>query len=132
MAKHRRGNSSETPVVDPLPLALAEVYLLTAESDGQLAVGGLTLVVDHSGLTVFAPNGTTAAALAWSDLTILRTAGATTAPGGEGAILLEASSAVRTHRFAVPTEDAFALESTIATITGVPAGDPPRRGKRRR
>ena len=118
MAKHRRGRSAESPAADPLPLSLHDVYLLTAESNGQLAVGGLALVVDQVGLTVFAPDGSVAAALAWSDLTILRTTGRTTAPAGEDAVLLEASSSTRTHRFAVPTDDAGTFESTIATITG--------------
>jgi hypothetical protein len=132
MAKHRRGRANEPPVADPLPLSLGDVYLLTAESDGRVAVGGLTLVVDQNGLTVVAPSGSTAAALAWSELTVLRTVGATTAPAGESAVLLEAASAVRTHRFAVPTEDAFTLETTIASITGIPAVEPPRPRKRRR
>lgn len=132
MAKHRRGRSHESPAVEPLPLSLRDVYLLTAESGGRMAVGGLTLMVDHLGLTVFAPDGGAAAVLAWADLTALRTTGRTTGPGGEDAVLLEASSASRTHRFAVPTVDAGALETTVAAITGVPAVDPPRRSRRRR
>jgi hypothetical protein len=119
-------------VVDLLPLSLGGVYLLTAESDGQLAVSGLTLVVDGEGFTVFAPDGTTAAVLAWSELTVLKTAGPTTAPGGEGAVLLEASSKLRTHRFAVPTGDVAGLETAIAAITGVRDSDPRRRARRRR
>ena len=91
MAKHRRGRSKTAPAVDLLPLTLGDVYLLTAESDGQLAVGGLAVVIDHQGLSVFAPNGTAAAELSWSELTVLRTAGPTTAPGGEEAVLLEAA-----------------------------------------
>jgi len=131
-AKHRRGRSTEAAAVDPLPLSLGDVYLLTAESDGQLAVGGLALVVDHGGLTVFSPNGTVAASLAWAELTVLRTTGRTTAPGGEGAVLLEASSPTSTHRFAVPTGDATTFESAIAIITGVPVTDSRRRSRRRR
>jgi hypothetical protein len=132
MAKHRRGRSKESPTVDLLPVTLADVYLLTAESDGQLAVGGLALVVDHRGLSVFAPDGTAAAELAWSELTALRTAGPATAPGGEDAVLLEAASALRTHVFAVPTSDAAALETTVAAIAGAAEVNPPRRARRRR
>jgi hypothetical protein len=132
MAKHRRGRSGETTGIDPLPLSLGDVYLLTADSDGQLAVGGLTLLVDLHGLTVFAPGGATATSLAWSDLTVLRAAGRTSAPGGEEAVLLEASSAARTHRFAVPTDDPGSLETTIAVITGVPGPESGRRTRRRR
>jgi hypothetical protein len=118
--------------VDPLPLSLADVYLLTAESNGQQAVGGLTLVIDHQGLAVLAPNGTVAADLAWSELSLLRTAGRTSGPGGENAVYLEASSGARTHTFVVPTGDADAFESTIAVVTGVPAPAPARRSRRQR
>jgi hypothetical protein len=132
VAKHRRGRSPEAPPVDRLPLSVSDVYLLTAESEGQLAVGGLALVVDQVGLTVCAPDGSTAAALPWPDLTALRTSGRTTAPGGEDAVLLEAASATRTHRFVVPTGDADTFEKTIAAITGVPGSDSRRRPRRRR
>jgi hypothetical protein len=132
VAKHRRGRSPRTPPVDRLPLSLQDVYLLTAESDGQQAVGGLALVVDQVGLTVCAPDGSTAAALTWPDLTSLRTSGRTTAPGGEGAVVLEAASATRTHRFVVPTGDADSFERTIAAITGAPISDSRRRSRRRR
>src|ERR1700722_19327139 len=104
MAKHGRGRSRETPAVDPLPLTLHDIYLLTAESDGQLALPGLGLVIDSQGLTVFTPEGATAAALAWSELTVLRTAGRSTTPGGEHGVILEARSERRTHRFVVPTD----------------------------
>jgi hypothetical protein len=132
VAKHRRRRSPQPPPVDRLPLSLRDVYLLTAESGGQLAVGGLALVVDHGGLTVVAPDGSTAARLAWPDLTVLRTGGRTTAPGGVDAVVLEAASATRTHRFVVPTGDADALEFTIAAITGGRDPDPRRRSRRRR
>jgi hypothetical protein len=132
MAKHRRGHSNEPAAVNPLPLSLDDVYLLTAESDGQMAVGGLSLVVDHNGLVVSSPAGTTAAALTWSEMTVLRTAGRTTILEGPDAVVLEASTAIRTHRFAVPTGNPGALEAAIGAITGVPAPDPPHRGRRHR
>ena len=83
-------------------------------------------------LSVLAPDGTAAAELSWAELTVLRTAGPTTAPGGEDAVLLEAASVLRTHRFAVPTDESGALEKTVAAITGVSEDDPPRRTRRRR
>jgi hypothetical protein len=132
MAKHRRGRSKESPAASLLPLTLADVYLYTAESDGQLAVGGLTLVIDDRGLSVWAPDGTVAAELAWSELSVLRTAGPATAPGGEDAVLLEAASALRRHLFAVPTGDSGALEATVAALTGRADDGPPRRARRRR
>jgi hypothetical protein len=138
MAKHRRGRSTTsaasapTTTVSPLPLSLADVYLLTAESEGREAVGGLTLVVDQDGLTVITPHRTTAARLTWSELTVLKTAGRTRAPGGEEAVLLEATGARRSHRFVVPTEDPLALEATMAEITGIPPPVPNRKSRRRK
>jgi hypothetical protein len=113
-------------------LSLSGVYLLTAESDGQLAVGQLTLIIDDHGFSVVAPDGVIAAALAWSELTVLKTTGRVSAPGGEEAVLLEAASSIRSHRFAVPTADPGALESTIAALTGMPTSGPSRRAGRRR
>jgi len=118
--------------VNPLPLSLADVYLLTAESDGNEAVAGLTLVVDQDGLTVITPHGTTGARLTWSELTVLKTAGRTRAPGGEEAVVLEASGARRTHRFVVPTDDPGAFETTMAGITGVPPPDVPRKSRKKK
>jgi hypothetical protein len=135
MAKHRRrpgkgSRSADLPL--SFPLSLNGVYLLTAESEGQLAVGQLTLIIDDHGFSVIAPDGEIAAALAWSELTVLQTTGRVSAPGGEAAVLLEAASSVRTHRFAVPTADPGALESTIAALTGVPpTGSSGRVGRRR-
>jgi hypothetical protein len=136
MAKHRRVRSTdrntELSATHALPLALADVYLLTAESDGQLAIGNLTLVLDDEGLTVLAPDGSSAAGLTWPELTSLRTTGRTTGPGGERAVVLEAASEMRTHRFVVPTRDAPALETTIASLTGATVAEPARRARRRR
>jgi hypothetical protein len=95
-------------------------------------VGGLALVVDQVGVTVGAPDGAIIAVLAWPDLTALRTTGRTAAPGGQDAVLLEAATATRTHRFLVPTADADGFERTIAAITGVPDPDSRRRSRRRR
>jgi hypothetical protein len=111
---------------------LHDVYLLTAESAGQLAVAHLTLVIDDRGLAVLAPDRSTATALTWAELTVLQTTVRTTTPDGRDAVLLEASSSTRTHRFAVPAADPAALERTIASITGVPGAEPARRERRRR
>ena len=118
--------------MDLFPLSLPDVYLLTSESAGQLAVGHLTLVIDEHGLAVLAPDGSTATALTWAELTVLQTTGRTAAPDGRDAVLIEASSSVRTHLFAVPAADPAALESTIASITGVPGVEPSGRERRRR
>jgi hypothetical protein len=73
-----------------------------------------------------------ATALTWAELTVLQTTGRTSAPDGRDAVLLEASSSVRTHRFAVPAPDPVLLERTIALITGVPGAESPERRRRRR
>jgi hypothetical protein len=111
---------------------LGDVYLLTADSGGQLAIPGLNIVVDQEGLSVLAPDGRIAAALTWSQLLVLRTAGRMSAPGGEDAVLLVVASAQRTHQFAVPTSNPFDLETTIAEITGLPGPEPAPRPRRRR
>jgi hypothetical protein len=131
-AKHRRRLAKRPPDVDPLPLSLPDVYLLTAESAGQLAVGQLTLVIDDQGLAVLAPDGSTATALTWAELTVLQTTGRTTSPDGQEAVLLEAASSTRTHRFAVPAADPVLLERTVALITGVPGAEVREHPRRRR
>lgn len=138
MAKHRRSRSS-TPAApkppaaaEPLPLLLTDVYLLTAESDGQEALGGLTVVIDADGLTVITPHRTIAAQLTWSQLAGLRTAGRTHAPDGREALVLEASGPARTHRFVVPADHLEALESTIAEVTGAPVHKHPRKALKAR
>jgi hypothetical protein len=111
---------------------LGDVYLLTAESGGQLAIPNLTIVIDQEGLSVLAPDGRIAATLTWSELLVLRTSGRLSAPGGEDAVLLLVASAQRTHQFAVPTSDPFELETTISDITGLPGPEPAPRSRRRR
>lgn len=138
MAKHRRGRSTTsatrtpTVVTATLPLRLFDVYLLTAESDGQQAVGGLTLVVDQDGLTVTAPHGTIAARLPWSEVTVLKTAGRSRAPDGVEGVLLEVSGARGTHRFIIRGDDPVGLEATVATMTGKAGLDLPRRARKRK
>ena len=132
MARHRRRrNRTEAPPPDPLPLTLRDVYLVTNESEGRLAVDGLGLVIDDGGLTVLAPHGAVAAALSWPELVFLRTLGPTSAPGGETAVVLEAGSAERIHRFLVPTEDPSDLEALVASLMGVPVAREPSRSRRR-
>jgi hypothetical protein len=132
MARHRKRRGSTETETKSLPLTLPDVYLVTAESGRQLAVNGLGLFLDEFGLTVLSPEGKTAAKLAWSELTSLRTKGRTTAPAGETALLLEATSATRSHQFLVPTEDPAALERLIALVTGIPAPAPTGRKGRRK
>jgi hypothetical protein len=132
MARHRKRRGATEAETNPLPLTLRDVYLLTAESDRQLAVNGLGLIVDEFGLTVLSPEGRTAAQLAWSELTSLRTMGRSTSPAGEPALLLEATSAARAHQFLVPTEDPSALERLIGVVTGIPIpAATGRRGRRK-
>ena len=112
-------------------MTLNDVYLLTNEGEGRLAVEGLSLVIDDRGLTVIAPHGSVAATRSWPELVFLRTLGPATAPAGETAIVLEAADTARVHRFLVPTEDPSRLETLVASLTGVPLSREPPRPRRR-
>ena len=70
---HMTTNEPESPSASPptrrgAPLVLSDVYLLTAESGGNVAVPGLTVVLDGSGLTVRKPDGDVGAVVAWADV----------------------------------------------------------------
>ena len=71
------------PRSDAGPLVLSDVYLLTAESGGNVAVPGLTVVLDGSGLTVRKPDGAVGAVVAWADVSGLVASRADAHPGGK-------------------------------------------------
>ncbi|MGA2036899.1 MAG: hypothetical protein ABSH04_04865 [Acidimicrobiales bacterium] len=111
-----RPKSSSTSPSDSFELTLSDVYLLTAESQGELAVPGLKVVIDRLGLTLIKPDDTVGAVLAWGKLQSLRTAERMLMPPGTTAVVVEAVSDVRTHRFAVPTDDPEGLEAVVAHL----------------
>jgi hypothetical protein len=110
-------------------LVLAGAYLLTEDSNGQLAVPSLTLVLDPAGLTVLKPDGQAGAAVTWNDMSALNATGRMRTPTGHPGVVVEAVTSARTHRFMVPADDPDRLEREIARVVGI-AG--PRRRRRRR
>jgi len=107
------------------PFVVSDVYLLTADSNGQVAVPGLSLVIDATGLTVHRPDGVVAAVVAWSDMTELVASRRMRTPAGNPGIVVETTTASRSHRFVVPTDDPDSLErdfTRFAAEAGVGKG----------
>ena len=98
------------------PLVLADVYLLTAESQGSTAVPGLTVQLDESGLTVRKPDGTTGAFLPWADVSGLVADRRIRTPAGSQGVVLEAVTTTRTHRFVVPSDNPEGLRHEITHL----------------
>ncbi len=122
-------NQSEYADAPPAPhgrlLILSDVYLLTAESGGSVAVPGLTLVMDASGLTVRKPDGAVGAALGWDEVSGLVADKRMRTPAGHPGVVLEAVTAVKTHRFVVPSDNPAGLEYEVAQLAGALAAGPP-------
>jgi hypothetical protein len=98
------------------PLLLSDVYLLTADSEGRIAVPGLTVLLDESGLTVRKPDGEIGAIVAWADVTTLVASMRMRTPAGSQGVVVEVVTPSRTHRFVVPTDDPLGLESMITHL----------------
>jgi hypothetical protein len=101
---------------DSFELTLSDVYLLTRDDQGQVAVPGLGVVVDTLGMTVTKPDGSVVSVLKWGDLKTLRTAQRVQLPSGPPAVAIDAISDARTHRFLVPTDDPEGLEAVIGDL----------------
>jgi hypothetical protein len=120
------------------PLVLADVYLLTAESGGNVAVPGLTVTFDGSGLTVRKPDGSIGAVVTWADVSALTAEGRVRTPAGSPGVVVQAATTTRTHRFVVPSDNPAGLEHEIdqlavAHVAKGPAPGPvPDPGGRRR
>jgi hypothetical protein len=116
------------------PLVLADVYLLTAASGGEVAVPGLTVVFDGSGLTVRKPDGALAAAVTWADVSGLVASKRMRTPAGHPGVIIEAATGSRTHRFVVPSDNPDGLEYEVmqlATTMGASRAEPRSTPKRR-
>ncbi len=122
-------NQPEYANAPPAPhgrlLVLSDVYLLTAESGGGVAVPGLTLVMDGSGMTVRKPDGTVGAALKWEEISGLAADKRMRTPAGHPGVVLEASTADKTHRFVVPSDNPAGLEHEVTQLAGALAAAPP-------
>jgi hypothetical protein len=124
-----------TALLDPPPatavssrLALEPAYLLTMDATGEVALPGLGVQVDDIGLSVVKHDGTLVAVLPWDDLSSLSAAGRTVTPDGTPAVVVEAATGLRTHRFVVPSHDPAALEAAVIEF-GQAHGDTERRGR---
>jgi hypothetical protein len=120
------------------PLVLSDVYLLTAESDGNVAVPGLTVMLDGSGLTVRKPDGAIAAVVPWAEVSGLTASRRIRTPAGSHGVIVEAVTSFRTHRFVVPSANPDGLEYEIGQLAaamvsgGKSAGPGTRSGRKRR
>jgi hypothetical protein len=99
-------------------LLLSDVYLLTAESDGKIAVPGLSVMVDGSGLTVRKPDGSIAVVLPWAEVSGLGATRRIRTPAGSHGVIVEAVTSSRTHRFVVPSANPDGLEYEIDQLAG--------------
>lgn len=111
-----RPRSSSSGPFDSFELTLSNVYLVTSDREGELTVPGLGVVVDQLGLTVTKPDGSVGAILKWGDLRTVQTGSRMTMPSGTPAVVVEAVSERRTHRFVVPTTDPEGLEGIIVEL----------------
>src|ERR1700722_1216304 len=122
-----QSQEASTPLRPGAPLVLSDVYLLTAESGGNVAVPGLTVVLDGCGLTVRKPDGDIGAVVAWADVSGLAATKRIRTPAGSPGVIVEAGTATRTHRFVVPSDNPEGLEYEVAQLaTAVVSGSPKR------
>ncbi len=101
------------PAARPLPLQFDDVFLVTDGGTDEVAVPGLALSIDDSGICLLKPDGSPAAAMAWEVITGVDSAGRTAPTEGTSALVLEVATAARTHRFVVPTEAPDAADHAI-------------------
>jgi hypothetical protein len=114
------------------PLAALAPAAAPGGADGQqLAIPGLSLVLDQLGITVLKPDGEVGAVLPWPSVTRVQTVGRVAAPDGRQALVVEAATGARTHRFLVPTPDPDRLEVVIDEVVAARTGPAGRPGRRR-
>jgi hypothetical protein len=101
-------------------LTLSDVLLLTSQDGEAVVVPGLGVLVDHLGMTVTKLDGTVVAVLKWGTLQSVRAGGrlgtGASDPAFREAVVVEAVSATRTHRFVVPTNDPDGLEAVVSEL----------------
>lgn len=114
------GNES-LPVGGPAPagrgsLVMEDVFLLTGEGDEPVAVPHLALVLERTGVVVRRPDGGVGATVPWSEVTAVSASGRMHTPEGRLAVVVEAVTPDRTHRFLVPTDDSEGLQRDVARV----------------
>jgi hypothetical protein len=134
MAENEAEPDPSAPVRRSGPLVLSDVYLLRAESDGNLAVPGLTVMVDGSGLTVRKPDGAIGAVVSWQEVSGLAASRRIRTPAGSHGVIVEVATSSRTHRFVVPSDNPDGLEYEINQAANAMVSDrsTPISGEKRR
>ena len=116
------------------PLLLSDVYLLTSKDKDQLAVPGLSVMFDASGLTVRKPDGSIGAVVPWDEVTGLEASRRIRTPAGNHGVIVEAVTSSGTHRFVVPSDNPDGLEYEVGLLAeGMVSGaDTPSAARTRR
>jgi hypothetical protein len=112
-----RGNDGALEATSWSPLEFDGVHVLTAGPQGNVAIPGLALTIDSSGIILSKPDGTTVWFSAWHDVLELSTHERTRLDDGStGLVLMVTTTAHRAHRFVVPTPDPRMLDAEITSI----------------
>ncbi len=82
-----------------------------------IAVPGMSLTFQTSGVTINSPNGTRAAMYGWGEIASVSGIEQSEAPDGRTAIVMEIASSSKDHHFIVPTQEPESLISQIATLS---------------
>jgi hypothetical protein len=98
-------------------LQLADVYLLTNDASGPIAIPGLGLAIDPIAITLIKPNGEVGAVMPWSQVRSLSARERSTTPEGSPALLVEVTDSLKTHRFVVPADDPDGLELALIAFS---------------
>jgi len=112
---------------DPFSLTLGDVHLVSswltprppgsdAGTSKDVAIGGLSLVFDQTGITLLKPGGGVGAVLPWSSLQDVTVSDTARTPDGDRALMVEATTPERTHRFLVATEDPAELRAVVEEV----------------
>jgi hypothetical protein len=94
----------------------------------------MALVLDQLGITVLKPDGSVGAVLPWAEVSRVSTVGPATDPDGAPALVVEAVTSSRIHRFLVPSAYEAELRAAVAGVgkTGTESDTAPTRTRRRR
>jgi hypothetical protein len=139
----RHDQPERSPGDDPDSLTLGHVLLMagslagpdvgvaTGGAAGEVVVPGMSLVINAVGLTLLKPGGAVGAVLPWASIEALTTDAWAVSPEGTPAVLIEATTATKAHRFLVPAGDPEELAKVIDEVGAARQAPAPARRKRR-
>ena len=111
-------------------MGIKEAFLLTYDTNNvPIAVPGMSLTFQTSGVEINKPNGTRAAVYGWDEITSVSGIEQSEAPDGRTAIVMEIASGSKDHHFIVPTQEPESLISQIATLAPLCQAKKNKRGK---